>query len=70
MKKQHSAEFLRNRKFLMVLPLLVLPFLTMAFWALGGGKGSRNLTAVQDAQKGFNTELPQAKFNPDEKQDK
>ena len=70
MKKQHSAEFLRNRKFLMVLPLLVLPFLTMAFWALGGGKGNRNLTAVQDAQKGFNTELPQAKFNPDEKQDK
>lgn len=70
MKKQHSAEFLRNRKFLMVLPLLVLPFLTMAFWALGGGKGNRNLIAVQDAQKGFNTELPQAKFNPDEKQDK
>lgn len=70
MKKQHSAEFLRNRKFLMVLPLLVLPFLTMALWALGGGKGNRNLTAVQDAQKGFNTELPQAKFNPDEKQDK
>ena len=70
MKKQHSTEFLRNRKFLMVLPLLVLPFLTMAFWALGGGKGTRNLTAVQDAQKGFNTELPQAKFNPDEKQDK
>jgi len=70
MKKQHSGEFLRNRKFLMVLPLLVLPFLTMAFWALGGGKEPRNLTAVQDAQKGFNTELPQAKFNPDEKQDK
>ena len=70
MKKQHSTEFLRNRKFLMVLPLLVLPFLSMAFWALGGGKGNRNLTAVQDAQKGFNTELPQAKFNPDEKQDK
>ena len=70
MKKQHSTEFLRNRKFLLVLPLLVLPFLTMAFWALGGGKGPRNLTAIQDAQKGFNTELPQAKFNPDEKQDK
>jgi len=44
MKKQHSGEFLRNRKFLMVLPLLVLPFLTMAFWALGGGKEPRNLT--------------------------
>ena len=70
MKQQHSAEFLRKRKFLVVLPLLVLPFLTMAFWALGGGKGDNKLKAVQEIQKGFNTELPQAKFNPDEKHDK
>lgn len=70
MKKQHSTEFLRKRKFLMVLPLLVFPFLTMAFWALGGGKEKLNPNALQDTQKGFNTELPQAKFNPDEKQDK
>jgi conjugative transposon TraM protein len=70
MKNQHSAEFLRRRKFLMVLPLLVLPFLTMAFWALGGGGGNNNPKTVRDSKKGFNTELPQARFSPDEKQDK
>ena len=70
MKTQRSAEFLKKRKFLMVLPLLVLPFFTMAFWALGGGKGSDNRKTALEIQKGFNTELPEAKFNPDEKQDK
>ena len=35
---QHSPEFLKERKFYMIIPLLVLPFLTMGFWALGGGK--------------------------------
>jgi len=70
MKKQHSAETLRKRKFLLVLPLLVFPFLTMAFWALGGGKGQYHPTMAVEGQKGFNTELPEAKFNPDEKQDK
>lgn len=38
--KTHSKEFLRKRKFLMVLPLLILPFVTLFFWALGGGQGS------------------------------
>lgn len=70
MKKQLTAETLRKRKFLVVLPLLIFPFLTMAFWALGGGKEGQNSTAVTEPQKGFNFTLPQAKFNPDEKQDK
>ena len=39
MENQQSAETLRKRKFLVVLPLLICPFMTMAFWALGGGKG-------------------------------
>ena len=37
---QRSQAFLRKRKMMMVLPLLVLPFLTMAFWALGGGNAA------------------------------
>lgn len=37
-QKTHSPKFLRQRKFFMVLPLLVLPFMTLMFWALGGGK--------------------------------
>jgi len=36
----HSEKFLKKRKALLVLPLLALPFITLAFWALGGGKGN------------------------------
>ena len=68
MENQQSAETQRKRKFLVVLPLLVLPFMTMAFWALGGGKGSQMIPLK--SQEGFNTELPQAKLNEGEKQDK
>ena len=38
MEKKHSEKFLRQRKMMVVLPLLVLPFITMAFWVLGGGQ--------------------------------
>jgi conjugative transposon TraM protein len=70
MKNQQSLKTLKMRKFLMVLPLLVLPFVTMAFWAFDGGKGGKTLASAKEQPKGFNTDLPQAKFNPDEKQDK
>ncbi|UKJ09231.1 conjugative transposon protein TraM [Solitalea lacus] len=59
MKLQHSPAFLRKRKFLMVLPLLTLPFLTFLFWALGGGKAT-NANAKTKEQKGFNLTLPEA----------
>ncbi|WP_374163820.1 conjugative transposon protein TraM [Arcticibacter sp. MXS-1] len=70
MKKQQSAETLRKRKFLMVLPLLIFPFMTMAFWALGGGKGMPEKDLAKHSKEGFNTDLPDAKFNQDEKNDK
>ncbi|MDF3076900.1 MAG: conjugative transposon protein TraM [Sphingobacteriaceae bacterium] len=70
MKKQLSAETLRKRKFLMVLPLLVFPFMTMAFWALGGGKGMPDKDLAKQSKEGFNTNLPDAKFNQEEKNDK
>lgn len=69
MEKQQSAETLRKRKFLMVLPLLVLPFMTMAFWALGGGT-SPEKPFKADEKMGFNTDLPQPKFDIAEKLDK
>jgi hypothetical protein len=50
----------RQRKMLLALPLLVVPFLTLFFWALGGGKGTKAQAAVQ--QKGFNASLPDAKL--------
>ena len=64
-----SQKFLRQRKFLMVLPLLVLPFITMIFWSLGGGK----VGAVQAAtvgSKGLNTKLPDAHISEDKGTDK
>jgi hypothetical protein len=57
----------KQRKFLLVLPLLVLPFLTMAFWALGGGKtGSQPVPN----NKGLDTDLPEAQFTDKDKTDK
>jgi conjugative transposon TraM protein len=46
----------------MVLPILTLPFITMIFWAFGGGKG--NSVAAQNTikQKGLNLKLPEAKL--------
>jgi hypothetical protein len=58
----------KQKKFLLVLPLLILPFATMAFWALGGGKVQ---PAVQTAQvKGLDTSLPQAQFKDKKPEDK
>lgn len=62
-KKTRSLKFLKQRKFMMVLPALVLPFLTMMFWALGGGKGSE--ASAQKNKGGLNLELPGAAFNDD-----
>jgi hypothetical protein len=47
-----------QRKFYLILPLLVIPFLTMAFWALGGGKTPQ----AQPIAKGIDTTLPEAQF--------
>lgn len=65
---QRSQAFLRKRKMMLVLPLLVIPFLTMAFWALGGGKG--NEPVIANEQKGLNLNLPDAKMKDDNLTDK
>lgn len=67
-KKKHSQKFLRQRKFLLVMPLMVLPFITLAFWALGGGKVID--ADAQQAQEGFNMQLPGANLKDDEPLDK
>jgi hypothetical protein len=66
--KTHTQKFLRQRKFLMVLPLLVLPFLTLMFWVLGGGKV--NNADAQQAQNGLNMQLPGANLKDDKPLDK
>jgi len=60
MNTTHDSAFLKRRKFLMVLPMLVLPFATMAFWALGGG--SKPPVAEVELNKGLNTALPDAQL--------
>lgn len=57
----------KQRKFLLVLPLLVIPFMTMAFWALGGGK-TQNQQIVNN--RGLDTDLPEAQFKDKDKTDK
>ena len=56
----------KQRKMMLVLPLLVIPFLTMAFWALGGGKGKTKVSET----KGLNLELPDANLKEDKSLDK
>jgi conjugative transposon TraM protein len=62
--KTHSQTFLQQRKFYMVLPLLVLPFVTMIFWALGGGQGTP--VQAQQLKSGLNLELPGAHFGKED----
>jgi conjugative transposon TraM protein len=65
----HSPKFLRQRKFYVVLPVLVIPFMTLMFWALGGGKASMATTPSQ-GQKGYNMQLPDAHLKKDRPLDK
>ena len=57
--KTKSPKMLRQRKILLVMPLLVLPFLTIIFWVLGGGKMDAANSSVTE-KKGFNSKLPDA----------
>ena len=61
-KKKHSQQFLHKRKFLMALPVLTLPFITMIFWAFGGGKGNSVAAQNTNKQKGLNLKLPDAQL--------
>ena len=70
MEKQiKTPKEIRQRRFLLVLPLLALPFMTMIFWALGGGKVEK-VEAQASAKKGFNINLPDANLKDDKPMDK
>jgi len=57
----------RKRRLLIALPILIIPFLAFAFYALGGGSKATN---KQTESKGINTSLPDAKFKKEEPKDK
>lgn len=65
-EQQQKREKLK--KFLLALPILVLPFVLMAFAVLGGGKGDK--TDQASSSKGINTELPGAQFKNAKPEDK
>lgn len=67
--KQHTQQFLQKRKFYMALPVLALPFITMIFWALGGGEGT-TVQAKPTDSVGLNFNLPDAHFAEKEVWDK
>jgi conjugative transposon TraM protein len=62
---KYPQGFLRKRKMMVLLPLLVLPFVTLAFWALGGGKASTTKEKQINSEKGLNLQLPDAKLRED-----
>jgi conjugative transposon TraM protein len=64
----HSPIFLKKRKFLLVLPLLVLPFIIFLFYILGGGKGNINQEPTKTT--GLNLQLPDAHFKKKKEADK
>ena len=68
MKEKQQTRAQRQRKMLLVMPLLVLPFITMAFWALGGGRGQEN--KVSQDPTGLNLRLPDAKLKDEKNADK
>jgi len=59
----------RKRKLLLALPLLLLPFIALAFWAFGGGKVNPADAAGQ-ASPGINKTLPGAQLKGQKAQDK
>src|SRR5688500_5019849 len=64
--KRIRQKLIQRRRFIMVLPVVVTPFLTLLFWALGGGKGTAAHT-TEDDKAGLLLELPEAQFKDDVK---
>lgn len=54
-------EFIHKRRSLLLLPLVVIPFLSFMFYSLGGGKGPA--PDKQVVATGFNIELPAARLD-------
>lgn len=71
MTKTMITKRQQKKRFLLVLPGLVIPFLFLAFIALGGGKGKQKESMGKELFSGFNAELPDARFDKkDEQKDK
>lgn len=67
--KEKTAKMIKQRRFLLVLPVMVIPFMTVFFLALGGGK-TEAAEKNEKGQVGFNLKLPDANIKEDRVLDK
>lgn len=67
--KTLSIKEVKKRKMLLVLPLITLPFITLLFYVLGGGR-MEAAASSSEHKKGFNFNLPMPKFKEDSALDK
>src|SRR5688500_1040413 len=67
-KQPHTKAYLEKRRLTIVLPAIIIPFLTILFWLFGGGTEEAPQQQVQ--AKGINTEIPGAKNTADSTLDK
>lgn len=63
--KQQTEKFKQQRRFIMVLPMLVVPFLTAIFWALGGGQAP-HVQAATVVTSGLMTEVPESQYKDEQ----
>lgn len=66
---ENQLKTQRKRKFMVMLPVLALPFFTLIFWALGGGTG-HEAHAGENKTAGFNLKLPDSKVTEGDEMDK
>lgn len=68
MKQDQNNKQQRQARFFLVLPLIAVPFITLLFWALGGGKPATAQAA--NVHAGINTQLPKAHLQDNPQADK
>jgi len=69
METQQNSQTARKRRFLLILPVIIIPFATVIFWALGGGAAEPN-SQVNNTKTGFNKILPGANLKDESNLDK
>jgi len=57
-----SPAFIRKRRFYVALPILIVPFVSLLFWSLGGGGGTSVAAQPSKTVGGLNLQLPMAKL--------
>src|ERR1700749_2177570 len=67
METKSPLQLQRQRKFLLVMPIIAFCFTTLFFWALGGGKGDQTKAATPE---GLQFKLPSTLLASDQSGDK